>query len=171
MARFEMDLKRAERIAVEAARSVGMLMRQQLGNSKRAHSVTQFDIKLELDVRCQKMIERKLHAAFPSVALLGEEGNAGDADGEYRWVVDPIDGTVNFSYGIPHACVSIGLQGRPVRARASTYPDGYDTLVGVVYDPFCKELWTARQGAPAYLNGKRIRVSRRRDLQETMLAI
>jgi myo-inositol-1(or 4)-monophosphatase len=165
-----MDLKKAERVSVEAAKTVGALMRRHLASEKHANSVTQFDIKLELDVRCQKIIERRLHAAFPSVALLGEEGDTGNAEGDYRWVVDPIDGTVNFSYGIPHACVSIALQGRST-ARQPTYADGYDTLVGVVYDPFCQELWTARKGEPARLNGRKIRVSRRRDLQEAMLAI
>src|SRR5258708_17311719 len=87
-------------------------MRRQLGSPKRAFAVTQHDIKLELDVRCQKMIERRLHSAFPDVGSLGEEGVAGDSNAEYRWVVDPIDGTVNFAYGIPHACVSIALQSR-----------------------------------------------------------
>src|SRR5436305_14445907 len=107
-----MDLEKAERVSVEAAKTVGALMRRHLTGAKRAHTVTQFDIKLDLDVRSQKIIERNLHAAFPDISLLGEEGSSGNATGDYRWVVDPIDGTVNFSYGIPHACVSIALQGR-----------------------------------------------------------
>src|SRR5207253_3925932 len=121
-------------------------------------------------VRCQKMIERRLRAAFPEVGLLGEEGEARDPNAKYRWVVDPIDGTMNFAYCIPHACVSIALQSRAelqpkhttpiIRRRRSAepsqpsarYPDGYQTLVGVVYDPFCDELWTAIMGQPARLN-------------------
>src|SRR6266853_1103521 len=105
-----MNLRTAKRQAVQAALSVGKVMRQYLASEKRAHSITQHDIKLDLDVRCQKQIERTLHAAFPEVGFLGEEGSTGNTDGEYRWVVDPIDGTVNFAYGIPHACVSIALQ-------------------------------------------------------------
>src|SRR3954452_19362061 len=129
-------------------------MRRHLFDVKRANEVTQHDIKLELDVRSQKVIERTLRSAFPNVALLGEEGVAGKSDAEYRWVVDPIDGTVNFTYGIPHACVSIALQQHIASPSAAGYPDGYQTLLGVVYDPFCDEMWTALRGQPARLNGR-----------------
>ncbi len=167
----QMDLDRALAEAVGAARSVGALMREQLNASKRANSVTQHDIKLELDVRCQALIEKALRRSFPEVALLGEEGVAGRADAEYRWVVDPIDGTVNFAYGIPHACVSIALQRRVQTPGEAGFEDGYKTLVGTVYDPFCDELWTARRGQNARLNGKVIHVSRRRKLNEAVVSI
>src|SRR6478672_13016529 len=104
------NLKRAEKAAVEASRSVGLLMKRHLVDTKHANEQDQYDIKLELDVRSQKLIERTLRSAFPNVAVLGEEGTSGKQDSEYRWVVDPIDGTVNFAYTIPHACVSIALQ-------------------------------------------------------------
>jgi myo-inositol-1(or 4)-monophosphatase len=161
---------RAQNAAVAAARATGALMRRELHAPKKINEITQHDIKLELDVRCQRMIERRLHIAFPQAALLGEEGVAGDPAAEYRWVVDPIDGTVNFTYSIPHACVSIALQHRAVKSR-SLYADGYETLVGVVYDPFCDELWTAIAGQPARLNGKVIRVSRRKKLAEAIVSI
>jgi myo-inositol-1(or 4)-monophosphatase len=167
----EKDLKRAEIAAIGAARSVGTLMRRHLAESKRAHVVTQHDIKLELDVRSQKLIERTLRSAFPNVSLLGEEGVAGKQDSDFRWVVDPIDGTVNFAYGIPHACVSIALQGKAAQGGASVYEDGYQTLVGVVYDPFCDELWTARAGRPARMNGQPIRVSKHQKLSESIVSI
>jgi myo-inositol-1(or 4)-monophosphatase len=168
---IEKDLKGAETAAVGAARSVGTLMRRHLAESKRAHSVTQHDIKLDLDVRSQKLIERTLRSAFPDVSLLGEEGSAGKQDADFRWVVDPIDGTVNFAYGIPHACVSIALQGRTTRKAASVYEDGYQTLVGVVYDPFCDEMWTALAGQHARLNGRSIRVSQHNKLAESIISI
>src|SRR5204863_3712177 len=151
--------------------SVGAFIRRHLDSAKRVQAKTQYDIKLELDVRCQKLIERKLHSAFPQVGLLGEEGVAGNTNAEYRWVVDPIDGTVNFAYGIPHACVSIALQARALKPTAAAYPDGYQTLMGVIYDPFCSELWTGLQGQPARLNGKVIHVSRRRRLEEAIVTI
>ena len=166
-----MNLNQAQATAVQAAQSVGALMRRHLHQTKRANEVTQHDIKLELDVRSQKLIEKTLLSAFPKTAFLGEEGITGNLQSEFRWVVDPIDGTVNFTYGIPHACVSIALQGRAGRRAASTYPDGYETLVGVVYDPFCNELWTAVRGGPARLNAKPIRVSRHRRLQEAIVSI
>lgn len=166
-----MKLHQAQDAAVRAAQAVGALMRRQLHARKRADAVTQHDIKLELDVRSQKLIERTLRSAFPQVALLGEEGVAGDPDSEYRWVVDPIDGTVNFAYTIPHACVSIALQKKVAASTPQAYEDGFQTLVGVVYDPFCDELWTAIRGGPARLNRRVIRVSQRRNLEEAIVSI
>src|SRR5260221_12327242 len=96
--------------AVKAARAAGKIMRDNWYLPKRVNSAEAHDIKLELDVRCQKLITKILFAAFPQISLLGEEGDSGDANAEYRWVVDPIDGTVNYFYGMPHAAVSIALQ-------------------------------------------------------------
>lgn len=166
-----MNLTQAQNTAVKAAKAVGVSMRRHLREAKRAHLTTQHDIKLELDVQSQALIERTLRSTFPKVALLGEEGVAGDAGAEYRWVVDPIDGTVNFAYGIPHACVSIALQRRAQGPGPADYPDGYDTLAGVVYDPFCDELWTGIRGKPARMNGRIIHVSRRPKLSEAIVSI
>jgi myo-inositol-1(or 4)-monophosphatase len=178
-----MDFKRARNAAIKAARAVGVLMRANLSAHKAINSSTQYDIKLELDVRCQGLIEKSLHSAFPSVAFLGEEGISGHAAASQRWVVDPIDGTVNFTYGIPHACISIALQQRFAGSshrkaerststkRDSIYEDGYETVMGVVYDPFCDEMWTAIRGQPARLNGKVIQVSRRRKLDECIVSL
>ena len=170
------EQKRALAVAVQAAQAAGRLMRRHLASDKKINSATQHDIKLELDVRCQKLIERTLHAAFPGIAVLGEEGVLGDPQSARRWVVDPIDGTVNFTYGIPHACVSIALQvgsqESEIRSRKRAHPDdAYQTLVGVVYDPFLDELWTAIRGQPARLNGKIIHVSRRGKLAEAIVAM
>jgi myo-inositol-1(or 4)-monophosphatase len=170
--------------AVAAAKAAGAVMRKNLTAEKKANVITSHDIKLELDVRCQKLIERKLHAAFPKISLLGEEGDSGDADAEYRWVVDPIDGTVNFAHGIPHASVSIALQKR-VEGRGSggekkragrghqlgTQNAKHETLIGVVYDPFQDELWTAIRGQPARMNGRPIRVSKHAKLNQCIVSI
>ena len=145
-------------------------MRRNLRAEKKVNAATSHDIKLELDVRCQKLIERKLHTAFPDIALLGEEGDAGRADAQFRWVVDPIDGTVNFAHGLPHAGVSIALQERAADGRAD-YADGYRTLAGVIYDPFTDEMWTAIRGQPARLNGSSIHASRRSELRHCIVSI
>ena len=140
---------------------------------KRVNSASQHDIKLELDVRCQRLIEKGLRQSFPEIPVLGEEGISGPVDRQYRWVVDPIDGTVNFAYGIPHACVAIALQARrdpPSREVQARCFDQYETLVGVVYDPFLDELWTASEPGRARLNGKPIKASERRNLEECILA-
>jgi myo-inositol-1(or 4)-monophosphatase len=171
VAAVPINLKRAEKAAVEAARSVGLLMKRHLTATKKANQENQYDIKLELDVRAQKLIERTLRSAFPNVSVLGEEGVAGKQGGEHRWIVDPIDGTVNFAYGIPHACISIALQGKAADDTPSVYPDGYQTLVGIVYDPFLDEMWTATTESPARLNGRPIAVSRRTKLEECLVSI
>src|SRR6266550_1262917 len=104
------EQKRALGVAVKAARAAGALMKKHFHEPKKVTETTQHDIKLELDVRCQQLIEKKLAASFPKISVLGEEGDTGDPSAEQRWVIDPIDGTVNFAYGIPHSCVSIALQ-------------------------------------------------------------
>lgn len=164
-----MNLKEAQNVAVKAARTAGLLMRANLRLPKKVNAAAAHDIKLELDVRCQKTIERILRRAFPETAILGEEGVSGDPNAEGRWVIDPIDGTVNFAYGIPHACVSIALQQR-VTGHGSRVTN-YETTVGVVYDPFQDELWTAIRGQRARLNGQPIHVSQRARLGEAIISI
>ncbi len=158
------ELERALRAAVEAARAAGALLRRHWRAAKRVQAASQHDLKLELDLRCQRLIERRLRALFPDWGILGEEQSVAAADAGPRWVVDPIDGTVNFAYGIPHACVSIALE----------TPDEHGRLrpeVAAVFDPFCEELWTARRGQPARLNGRAIRVSDRARLAEAIVSI
>ncbi len=157
--------KKALACAVRAARQAGALMRRNQLVKKKINSQSRYDIKLDLDVRCQKIIQAILLGAFPGSGLLGEEGLAGVAEAALRWVVDPIDGTVNFTYGVPHACVSIALQERDGRAG------DYETIIGVVYDPFCDELYTAARGAAARLNGRIIHVSARKKLAAAIVAI
>jgi myo-inositol-1(or 4)-monophosphatase len=159
------DQKKALACAVQAARQAGGLMRRNQDAKKKISSRSRHDIKLELDVRCQKLIEATLLRALPGSGVLGEEGLAGTADARWRWVVDPIDGTVNFTYGVPHACVSIALQ------EIGSGAGDYTTIVGVVYDPFCDELWTACQAGPARLNGRIIHVSNRDKLDAAMVSI
>ena len=177
------EQRRALAAAVKAAQGAGQMMRKNLHAPKRVNEQSQHDIKLELDVRCQKLIEQSLRREFPNVSVLGEEGESGDTAASCRWVVDPIDGTVNYAHGLPHACVSIALQIRSAKppvsdvtsrkriaSRVSRITD-YVTMLGVVYDPFTDELWTALRGEPARLDGRVIRVSRRRELGEAMISI
>jgi myo-inositol-1(or 4)-monophosphatase len=149
--------------AVKAARAAGKIMRKNWYLPKRVNSAEAHDIKLELDVRCQKLITKILLAAFPEISLLGEEGDSGDASSEYRWVVDPIDGTVNYFFGMPHAAVSIALQ----------RGDGkfYKTVLGVIYDPFTDELWTATLGGKTKLNGRVVCCSNRSRVGDSLVAM
>ncbi|HZT22763.1 MAG TPA: inositol monophosphatase family protein [Verrucomicrobiae bacterium] len=150
--------------AIKAARRAGQVMRDHWRRPKRVHAVEAHDVKLELDLRCQRLIDKTLRAAFPEIPLLGEEGDSGDVNSESRWVVDPIDGTVNYFFGIPHAAVSIALQ----RKTGNTQ---FQTVLGVIYDPFTDELWTATQDGQTKLNGRAVQVSARARLEEAVIAM
>jgi myo-inositol-1(or 4)-monophosphatase len=158
-----MNLVAAQKAAIAAARAAGKIMRDNWHAPKRVHVFDLHDIKLELDVRCQKTIEKVLHKAFPKIPLLGEEGTSGDLNAAYRWVVDPIDGTVNYYFGMPHAAVSIALQ--------ATAPGPAIAVLGVIYDPFTDELWTVMQGGKTKLNGKPVRVSKRAAISDAVIAM
>lgn len=158
-----MNLIAAQKAAIKAARAAGKIMRDNWNAPKRVKEFHAHDIKLELDVRCQKVIERMLHQAFPKIPLLGEEGTSGDLNAEYRWVVDPIDGTVNYFFGMPHAAVSIALQ--------ATAPGSPIAQLGVIYDPFTDELWTVLHNGATKLNTRTVRVSKRGNVSEAVVAM
>ncbi|MEY3275073.1 MAG: hypothetical protein RL153_338, partial [Verrucomicrobiota bacterium] len=144
--------------------ATGRLMRANLSRPKKVNEVALHDIKLDLDVRCQRLITRSLAKACPSIPVLGEEGIDPVAESApFRWVVDPIDGTVNFARGIPHACVSIALQ--------QATPSGHTTVAGVVHDPFMNETWTATATGPARRNGRVIHVSQRGRLADAVVSV
>jgi len=145
--------------AVAAAKSAGDLLRHEFHAPQRVNETLKHDIKLEIDVRTQELITNLLLKEFPNHALYGEEGIVGDQTSEHQWVVDPLDGTVNYFYGIPHFCVSIAL-------RANS-----EIIVGVIYDPIRDELWTSQKGGDAKLNGKTIRVSDRADIAECIVSV
>jgi len=145
--------------AVEAARAAGELLRHNFQQLLRVNSFAAHDIKLEIDVRAQDLITDVLLKKFPEHALYGEEGLVGDQASEHQWVVDPLDGTVNYFYGIPHFCVSIALR----------YMS--EIIVGVIYDPMRDEIWTTQKGGKSTLNGKPFRVSERADLAEAVISV
>jgi myo-inositol-1(or 4)-monophosphatase len=145
--------------AVEAARAAGELLRRHFQQSLRVNSSEAHDIKLEIDVRTQELITESLLKTFPEHALYGEEGIVGDQKSNHQWVVDPLDGTVNYFYGIPHFCVSIALRFMG------------EIIVGVIYDPMREEIWATQKGGKPTLNGKPFRVSERADLAEAVISV
>jgi myo-inositol-1(or 4)-monophosphatase len=152
--------------AVEAVGKAGELLREKTGQALVVHSSADHDIKLELDVQCQELLTRHLLKGLPHSSVLGEEGEHGDGRGEYRWIVDPIDGTVNFFYGLPHYCITVALQ-----KRLSAKANDFETVAGVTLDPSRNELFTAEKGRGAFLNGRPIRVSGRKRIGESVMAI
>ena len=145
--------------AVEAARAAGDLLRQNFKRPLRVNVAEAHDIKLEVDVQTQDLITKLLLKKFPHHALYGEEGTVGDQSSEHQWVVDPLDGTVNYYYRIPHFCVSIALRFKG------------EIIVGVIYDPMREELWTGQKGESPRLNGHNFRVSERADLAEAVISV
>jgi len=148
--------------AVAAARSAGEFIKGEFGSELQVNEMKAHDIKLEMDVRSQALIAEIILGDFPEHCILGEEGDSNQGgDGEVEWIVDPIDGTVNYFYGIPHFCVSIAA-----RERSSGR-----WLVGVIYDPMQDELWQIEAGGKPLLNGREIRVSRRAELSECVMTV
>jgi myo-inositol-1(or 4)-monophosphatase len=145
--------------AIEAARAAGDLLRANFHHPLRVNAAEAHDIKLEIDVLAQELITDLLLKKFPNHALYGEEGIVGDQTTKYQWVVDPLDGTVNYFYGIPHFCVSIALRFR------------LEIIVGVIFDPIRDEIWTGQRGDTPKLNGTPFRVSERADLAEAVLSV
>jgi myo-inositol-1(or 4)-monophosphatase len=149
--------------ALEAASVAGKLLRQNFGSTLNVNHATHHDIKLEIDEQAQALITKVILADFPDHAILGEEGIAGPADADVRWVIDPLDGTVNYFYGIPHYAVSIAAQQRA--------GNEWQTVAGVVYDPELDEMFAGTHDGPATLNGQPVRVSERTELAEAIVSI
>ncbi|HEY2713463.1 MAG TPA: inositol monophosphatase family protein [Chthoniobacterales bacterium] len=146
-------------VATEAARAAGELLRARFEKPLEVNATTAHDIKLEVDVLAQNLITKILLERFPDHALYGEEGIVGDQSSPHQWVVDPLDGTVNFFYGIPHFCVSIALRHER------------EVIAGVIYDPMRNELWSVEKDGTPLLNGGAIHVSRRVQLAEAVVSI
>jgi myo-inositol-1(or 4)-monophosphatase len=134
-------------LAVRAARDAGRI---QLEAFDKPHTVDfkgETDLVTEVDRACEEAIYSLLRGAFPSHDFLLEESDTSRTGSPCLWVVDPLDGTTNYTHGYPHFCCSIGLQ-----------HEG-STVLGVVYDPVRGDLFTALKGSGAFLNGNRIQTS------------
>jgi myo-inositol-1(or 4)-monophosphatase len=145
-------------IAVKAARRAGNLIHRAADNidhltvTKKSHS----DYVSEVDRTAEQIIIKTLLEAYPDHAILAEEsGTQGESD--YVWIIDPLDGTTNFLHGFPQYAVSIGLQHKGQLTQA------------VVYDPTKNDLFTASRGRGAFLNDRRIRVSKRKEMADALI--
>lgn len=145
--------------AMDATIRAGKLIATRAGERSVVNEMNAHDIKLQIDIESQKLISEILLGAFPDHGILGEEGSTGNPDSDYRWIVDPIDGTVNYYYGIPHFGISVALQHRD------------RVIVGVIYDPMVDEVWSADEDSAATLNGRPITVSTRRDLSDAIISM
>ena len=153
--------------AAGIAREAGARLREYFAQGVETEYKGDVDLVTVADRTVEKLIHTRLGEAFPEHGICGEEGTRERMEGEFRWYVDPLDGTTNFAHGFPQFCVSMGLEHRP----AGLKPEDDGILVAaVIYDPMRDELFTAERGRGAALNGKSVRVSRIGQLAEALLA-
>lgn len=150
--------------AIQLAREAGAILMDRFEKPHQIeHKTSVFDVATEADRAGEDHIVAALQAAYPTHRIIGEEGGsygASEADADYYWYIDPLDGTTNFAGNIPHFCVSIAL------ADANNQP-----LIGVVYDPNTDELFSATRGGGAILNDKPLAVSDVAELENAVLAV
>lgn len=146
-------------ICEQAVRGAGAVLAAQYGRAK-VREKGPGDLVTEADFASQELVRQTVIGAFPDHDFLGEEGDpevgAGQARAEYRWIVDPLDGTTNYAHKVPHFCVSLALENRG------------RLVVAAVFDPMRDECYTAKAGAGAWLNGKPIRTSGIAALSESL---
>jgi len=154
-------------VADGIARQAGALLRKFYEKGVSTEYKGDVDIVTEADRASEQLIREKLKAAFPTHGVYGEEGTRDQLESEYRWYVDPLDGTTNFAHGFPAFCVVLGLEHRTADLAADA--DG-EMVAGVIYDPLRNEMFSAERGKGAFLNGRAIHVSKTKTLQESLTA-
>jgi myo-inositol-1(or 4)-monophosphatase len=146
-------------LATEVAHEAGAGLRDAFGRTLQISAKsTPTDLVSEADVSTERLIRARLQTARPDDAIMGEEGDDTPGTTGLRWVVDPLDGTVNFLFGIPQWCVSIACE------------DGDGALAGVIFDPMRQETWAATRDGAAMLDGAPIRAPGRSDLATALIA-
>jgi myo-inositol-1(or 4)-monophosphatase len=142
--------------AVEIAREAGALLANFFERRVGFELKGEFDLVTEADRASEKLVVERLRSYFPTHGIVAEEGGGHTASSEYRWYVDPLDGTTNFAHSFPMFNVTLGLE------RAG------EVIAGVIYDPLRQEMFTAERGGGAYLNNRRIRVSSTKSLSDSL---
>ena len=147
-------------IAINAARAAGKIIIRQINyvQDLSVNEKSRNDFVSEVDRQAEAVIIDTIHRYYPGHGILAEEsGRSGNRSNEYVWIIDPLDGTTNYLHGFPQYAVSIALQHKGVLQQ------------GVIYDPLRDELFTAGRGHGAYLNDRRIRVSKQKHLHGALL--
>lgn len=148
------DLTRATSIAIEAGHILTSYFRS---DAMDARAKGERDVVTRADTESEALVAERLRAAFPSDALVGEEGANRSSGGTRRWFIDPLDGTLNYSHGLPLWCVSLALF------------EGNQPVLGVVHDPLRDETFTALAGQGAWLNGQILATSGETRMEEALV--
>lgn len=149
--------------AIQIAREAGGILIDRLGRALQVFQKGDIDLVTEADLASEKLLIERINSHYPRHRILAEESGASEGvgavpgEGEWRWIIDPLDGTTNYAHGYPCFCVSIGVE------RAGRIE------MGVVYDPTRDELFAAERGRGATMNERRLRVSEVEDLNRAML--
>jgi myo-inositol-1(or 4)-monophosphatase len=146
-------------VAIEAAKEAGKFLKFNLGKVKEIKRKIGQETNLvtEIDRQSEKMIIDMIKRHFPQHSYLAEESGVGERASEYKWIIDPLDGTTNYTHHFPCFAVSIALE------------KNGEIILGVVYDPNLDELFTAEKGKGAFVNGKRLAVSKADTLIRSLL--
>jgi len=145
-------------VAIETAREAGAILLAEFDRPVNISYKGDVDIVTQADKRSEQAIVARLRSHFPKHAIVAEEGGGNESDSPFRWHVDPLDGTTNFAHGYPCFCVSLGLE------------QAGEMIAGVIFQPVTGELFTAARGEGAYLNQKKIEVSRIEKLATSLLS-
>jgi myo-inositol-1(or 4)-monophosphatase len=143
---------------MDMARETGALLMDFFRRRVKVEYKGDVDLVTEADRASEKLVTSRIRERWPLHDIVGEEGTRDEHGGDYRWYVDPLDGTTNFAHGFPVFCVSLALEHKGQR------------VAGVVYDPTRDEMFSAEQGSGAFLNGERISVSKVDNLAECLVA-
>jgi myo-inositol-1(or 4)-monophosphatase len=144
--------------AIRVAKDAGRLLRDRVGTRIDIDHKGSINIVTDVDLASERLIREAISTYYPRHEILAEEGGLSESGSEYRWIVDPLDGTTNYAHGYPIFCVSIALECKG------------EIVLGVVYDPMRDELFAAEQGGGAALNNRPIRVSKTADLMQGLLS-
>lgn len=144
--------------AVDVARKAGALLKEKFNQKHEIQYKGDINIVTEADKMSEDLIIEAISRNFPDHGILSEESPAITGSGKMRWIIDPLDGTTNYSHGYPVFCVSIALEDEGI------------TVLGVIYDPMREDMFVAIRGEGAYLNDKKLKVSSVRDISRSLLA-
>ncbi|MBI9011000.1 MAG: inositol monophosphatase [Clostridiales bacterium] len=155
-----MDYTKTMKVVTELVQEVGAFQIEKFKSRAFTYETksSEIDIVTEVDKTSELMLMDKLAKEFPSFGFLAEESGEKDIDLEYIWVIDPLDGTTNFSVGVPIFAISVGLQ------------KNGDSVLGVVYMPVTGDMYTSIKGSGAYKNNKKIQVNKTNTLRESVIA-
>ena len=144
--------------AIRVAKDAGRLLRDRVGTRIDIDHKGSINIVTDVDLASERLIREAISTYYPRHEILAEEGGLSESSSEYRWIVDPLDGTTNYAHGYPMFCVSIALECKG------------EVVLGVVYDPMRDELFAAEQGGGAALNNRPIHVSKTSELMQGLLS-